>query len=167
MVAVREDAKLLVVTEKGMGKRTDVDEYRLQKRGGYGVINIKTTAKSGKVVAIKGVTDDDQLMVITRNGVVNRQRVDEIRIIGRATQGVRLVNLDKGDEVMDVARFLDDGEDELENELQAAVEEGVMTPEQAAELSAFGDPADFAPAVDADADDDDAAEDQADGEDEE
>jgi DNA gyrase subunit A len=168
MVAVREDAKLLVVTEKGMGKRTDVDEYRLQKRGGYGVINIKTTLKSGKVVAIKGVTDDDQLMVITRNGVVNRQRVDEIRIIGRATQGVRLVNLDKGDEVMDVARFLDDGEDELENELQAAVEEGVMTPEQAAELSASGDPADFAPTVDADAEDevDDAAEDQSDGEEE-
>jgi DNA gyrase subunit A len=168
MVAVREDAKLLVVTEKGMGKRTDVDEYRLQKRGGYGVINIKTTLKSGKVVAIKGVTDDDQLMVITRNGVVNRQRVDEIRIIGRATQGVRLVNLDKGDEVMDVARFLDDGEDELENELQAAVEEGVMTPEQAAELSASGDPADFAPTVDADAEDevDDAAEDQPDGEEE-
>jgi DNA gyrase subunit A len=100
--------------------------------------------------------------------VVNRQRVDEIRIIGRATQGVRLVNLDKGDEVMDVARFLDDGEDELENELQAAVEEGVMTPEQAAELSASGDPADFAPTVDADAEDevDDAAEDQSDGEEE-
>jgi DNA gyrase subunit A len=167
MVTVREEAKLLVVTEKGMGKRTDVDEYRLQKRGGYGVINIKTTLKSGKVVAIKGVTDDDQLMVITRNGVVNRQRVDEIRIIGRATQGVRLVNLDKGDEVMDVARFLDDGEDELENELQAAVEEGVMTPEQAAELSASGDPADFAPAEDAEDELDDAAEDQADGEEEE
>ena len=68
------------------------------------------------------VSPEDQLMVITRNGVVNRQRVDEIRTIGRATQGVRLVNLDEGDEVMDVARFLDDGEDELEHELQAAVE---------------------------------------------
>jgi DNA gyrase subunit A len=143
MVAVIEDANLLVVTETGMGKRTEVDAYRLQKRGGYGVINIKTSSKTGKVVAIKGVTDDDQLMVITRNGVVNRQRVDEIRTIGRATQGVRLVNLDEGDEVMDVARFLDDGEDELESELQAAVEEGVMSPEHAAELSATSDAADF------------------------
>ena len=112
MVCVREGSNLLVVTEKGMGKRTDVDAYRLQKRGGYGVINIKTSEKTGKVVAIKGVSDDEQLMLITRKGVVNRQRIDEIRTIGRATQGVRLMNLDAGDRVMDVARFVSEEEDE-------------------------------------------------------
>ncbi len=115
MVVVREDANLLVVTERGMGKRTAVDAYRLQGRGGYGVINIKTTEKTGEVVSIKGVTDDEQLMVITRNGVVNRQGVAEIRTIGRNTQGVRLVNLDEGDMVMDVARvIIDDEEAELD-----------------------------------------------------
>jgi DNA gyrase subunit A len=116
MVVVREGANLLVVTEKGMGKRTDVDAYRLQGRGGQGVINIKTSEKTGRVVSIKGVTDEEQLMFITRNGVVNRQSVAEIRTIGRATQGVRLVNLDEGDTVMDVARVVLDDEDDEEME---------------------------------------------------
>ncbi len=112
VVIRREDATLLVVSEAGMGKRSAVDAYRLQRRGGRGVINLKTNEKTGKVVAIKSVVPEDQLMIITRNGVVNRQRVDEIRVIGRATQGVRLVNLDEGDQVMDVARIIpDDGAD--------------------------------------------------------
>ena len=111
VVVRREDVSLLVVAEKGMGKRSRIEDYRLQQRGGQGVINLRTNEKTGKVVAIKSVSDDDQLMVITRNGVVNRQRVDEIRVIGRATQGVRLVNLDD-DEVMDVARIVLEDEDE-------------------------------------------------------
>jgi DNA gyrase subunit A len=124
MVVVRPDSTLLVVSEKGMGKRTEVDAYRLQKRGGKGVINLKTSEKTGQVVAIKAVTEDEQLMVITRKGVVNRQRIDEIRIIGRATQGVRLVMLDKGDTVMDVARFIAEDEDELEVEgVESAAED--------------------------------------------
>ncbi len=106
VVVRREEATLLVVSEGGMGKRTVIDAYRLQARGGKGVINLKTTDKTGKVVAIKSVVPHDQLMVITRNGVINRQRIDEIRVIGRATQGVRLVNLDEGDVVMDVARVI-------------------------------------------------------------
>ncbi len=110
----REDPTLLVVTEGGMGKRTAVDAYRFQKRGGKGVINIKTNPKTGKVVTIKAVIEDDELMFITRNGVVNRQRVAEIRTIGRATQGVRLVNLDKGDQVMDVARVILEEEGDLD-----------------------------------------------------
>jgi len=113
MVVVREDSKLLVVSERGMGKRSEVDAYRLQRRGGKGVINLKTSEKTGKVVGIKSVRDDEQLMLITRKGVVNRQRVDEIRVIGRATQGVRLMNLDDGDMVVDVARIVID--DEAEN----------------------------------------------------
>ncbi len=117
MVVVRAESTLLVVTENGMGKRTEVDAYRLQRRGGKGVINVKTNKKTGQVVSIKSVTEDEQIMVITRKGVVNRQRIDEIRVIGRATQGVRLVNLDEGDEVMDVARVIaDDEEEDLEGE---------------------------------------------------
>jgi len=115
VVLARPETTLLVVTEEGMGKRTDVEAYRFQQRGGKGVINIKTSEKTGKVVAIKSVVDDDELMLITRNGVVNRQRVSEIRTIGRATQGVRLVNLDEGDQLMDVARVIfENGVDEDE-----------------------------------------------------
>jgi DNA gyrase subunit A len=106
VVVNRPDSTLLVVCEGGMGKRTSVDAYRHQHRGGKGVINIKTTPKTGKVVAIKSVVEDEEFMIITRKGVVNRQRVSEIRSIGRATQGVRLVNLDEGDQVMDVARVI-------------------------------------------------------------
>ena len=113
MVVVRPDSTLLVVSELGMGKRTDVEAYRLQRRGGKGVINFRVSEKSGRVMSIRSVIEDEQLMVITRNGVVNRQRVDEIRVIGRATQGVRLVNLDEGDVVVDVARVI--AEDEGEN----------------------------------------------------
>jgi DNA gyrase subunit A len=110
MVVVRPESSLLVVTERGMGKRTDVEAYRYQRRGGKGVINIKTNDKTGHVVSIKNVVDGEQLMLITRAGVVNRQRVDEIRVIGRNTQGVRLVNLDEGDVVVDVARVIADDE---------------------------------------------------------
>jgi DNA gyrase subunit A len=106
VVLTRPETTLLVVTEGGMGKRTNVDAYRSQQRGGKGVINIKTSEKTGKVVSIKSVIEEDEVMVITRNGVVNRQRVSEIRTIGRATQGVRLVNLDEGDAVVDVARVI-------------------------------------------------------------
>ncbi len=128
MVVTRDDANLLVVSELGMGKRTEVDAYRLQRRGGYGVINIKVSERTGEVVAIKAVTDDEQLMVITRNGVMNRQKVSEIRTIGRATQGVRLVNLDQGDTVVDVARVVveDDEDEELVNgTLDEALDETV------------------------------------------
>ncbi len=107
MVGVRRaETSLLVVSEGGMGKRTAIDAYPLQGRGGMGVITLKTTPKTGKVVAIKSAVPGDQLMLITRNGVINRQRIDEISVIGRATQGVRLVNLDEGDVVTDVARIV-------------------------------------------------------------
>jgi DNA gyrase subunit A len=121
MVVIREGSTLLVVSERGMGKRTVVDAYRLQRRGGKGVINLKTSERTGKVVSIMAVTEDEQLMLITRRGVVNRQAVEEISVIGRATQGVKLVNLDEGDAVMDVARIIaDDEEEELEAEIAMA-----------------------------------------------
>jgi DNA gyrase subunit A len=132
MVVVRPESTLLVVTEHGMGKRSEVDEYRLQQRGGKGVINLRVTDKTGRVVTIKAVSPTEQLMVMTRNGVVNRQAVNEIRVIGRATQGVRLVNLDEGDTVMDVARVIaEENGDELEGrstaEIAAAAESGGAT----------------------------------------
>src|SRR5690606_32132236 len=110
MVVIRDetraDATLLVVTEQGRGKRTAIDDYRFQSRGGMGVINFRVSEQTGKVVAIKGVLPQDELMLITRNGIINRQRVNEIRVIGRATQGVRLMALDEGDVLMDVARVV-------------------------------------------------------------
>ena len=140
MVAVRPDSTLLVVTERGMGKRSEVDEYRLQKRGGKGVINVKVTEKTGKVVSIRSVTAGDELMLITRKGVVNRQRAEEIRVIGRATQGVRLVALDDNDVIVDVARVIADdddhgGEEDLREE--GAVEGGAGE-ESAAALTGDG-----------------------------
>ena len=126
VVLARSDATLMVVTEGGMGKRTLVEAYRRQHRGGRGVINIKPNARTGKVVAVKSVVDEDELMIITRKGVVNRQAVGEIRAIGRATQGVRLVNLDKGDRVVDVARVVVENGEEEEGVAEEPVEgEGV------------------------------------------
>jgi DNA gyrase subunit A len=110
MVVARDGGTLLVVTERGMGKRTGIDEYRLQRRGGKGVINMRTTQRTGEVVAIKEVRPSDELMLITRSGVVNRQSVEGIRVIGRNTQGVRLINLDRGDVVVDVARMVSEDE---------------------------------------------------------
>jgi DNA gyrase subunit A len=109
VVVRRPNSSLLVVTEGGMGKRTVVDAYRFQRRGGKGVINMKLSNRTGQVVAIKSVAPGEELMLITRQGVMNRQSADEIRVIGRATQGVRLVNLDDDDEIMDVARLILEG----------------------------------------------------------
>ena len=121
MVVLKDDATLLVVSEKGMGKRTALEDYRKQRRGGKGVINIRTSPKTGKVISIKRVVPGNQLMVVTKQGVVNRQSVDGIRVIGRNTQGVRLINLDAGDSVVDVACVV--SEDELPEDV-----EGVEVP---------------------------------------
>jgi DNA gyrase subunit A len=120
LVVDRRDASVLTVTRLGMGKRTSVDEYRTQRRGGKGLINLRLTPKTGEVIAVKEVTDDDELMLVTRAGVINRQSASQIRVIGRNTQGVRLVSLDEGDEVMDVARIIPDlDDDELEELVEA------------------------------------------------
>ncbi|UCG75588.1 MAG: DNA gyrase subunit A [Gemmatimonadota bacterium] len=127
MVVVRRAATLLTVSERGMGKRTSIDEYRSQRRGGRGLINLRITEKTGRVVGVKEVTDADALILVTRNGVVNRQPAAEIRTIGRATQGVRLISLDEGDAVVDVARVL--GDPEEPEAPQAAVAEAGETAE--------------------------------------
>jgi len=106
MVVVRRPTSLLSVTENGYGKRSMIADYRLTKRGGKGVINIKTTERNGKVITIKEVVDDDELMIITQKGIVIRQALKQVKVIGRATQGVRLIKLDEGDRVIDVARVV-------------------------------------------------------------
>jgi DNA gyrase subunit A len=111
MVVAKRGNHLLVVTELGLGKRTELDAYRLQRRGGKGVINIKMAEKTGHVVAMKVVHPHDELVLITRQGIVNRQGVDGIRVIGRNTMGVKLINLEKGDTVMDVARVVNEDEE--------------------------------------------------------
>jgi DNA gyrase subunit A len=90
---------ILSVTENGYGKRTDVDEYRLQSRGGKGVINVKTTERNGKVVSIMLVTESSEVMVISQFGKILRTDTEQIRAAGRSTQGVRLLNLETGDRV--------------------------------------------------------------------
>jgi DNA gyrase subunit A len=110
MVVVRRDASLLVVSEKGYGKRSELADYRVQKRGGKGIITLKKTEKTGSIVALKEVIPDDELMMITRQGVIIRLPVDGIRVIGRNTQGVRVMNLDSGDAVVDVARVVKEDE---------------------------------------------------------
>jgi DNA gyrase subunit A len=110
MVVIKREANLLVVTEKGMGKCSPIDEYRVQKRGGKGIITVHRTDKTGDAVSIKEVLPDDELMLITVQGVAIRMPVKGIRVAGRNTQGVRLVNLDSDDLVMDVARVVPDDE---------------------------------------------------------
>ena len=121
MVVIKRDANLLVVTERGMGKCSPIDEYRVQKRGGKGIITLHRTEKTGDAVSIKEVLPDDELMVITQNGMIIRMPVKGIRVSGRNTQGVRLVDLEANDCVNDVARVVPDEEGE-EGEGEEALE---------------------------------------------
>jgi len=113
MVAVKREGSLLTVCEKGFGKRSEIDEYRVTRRGGKGVITMKVTDKTGPVVAVKEVVDSDELMIISAGGQVIRLALKNVRVMGRATQGVRLINLDERDKVCDVARLA--AKDEEEN----------------------------------------------------
>ncbi|GHB82271.1 DNA gyrase subunit A [Persicitalea jodogahamensis] len=110
----REDAQLLVVSENGFGKRSPVEDYRVTKRGGKGVTTLKTSEKVGKLVAIREVTEDDDLMIITRNGIAIRMSVTDIREAGRNTQGVKLIRLNNSDEIASVTRIL---KEEVEEEI--------------------------------------------------
>src|SRR5947207_2497486 len=112
MVVVRRKSTLLTVTEKGMGKRSELDEYRVQHRGGRGIITLKRSDKTGVIVALKEVLPDDELMMITKKGIMIRVPVEGIRISGRNTQGVKVMNLTPGDLVVDVARVVKEDEDD-------------------------------------------------------
>jgi len=125
-VDTKDPAEVLVVSEKGFGKRSSLDEYRITNRGGKGVRTINVTEKTGGLIALKAVVDGDHLMIITLKGTLIRMAVDEMRIMGRATQGVRLINLKNGDEIAAVARVKKEAVDEselinsIEDEIQPA-----------------------------------------------
>ena len=107
-------ADILTVAEGGYGKRTAMDEYRLQSRGGKGIITMKTTDKTGRVIGVQLVTEDDQLMMITNIGKIIRLRIKDIRVIGRNTQGVRLIELEESERVVSVARLAEKEEEDEE-----------------------------------------------------
>jgi DNA gyrase subunit A len=111
MEVVREGGTLLTVAQNGYGKRTELDEYRLQSRGGLGIINIQTSDRNGKVVGIAYVHEDDQLMLISQQGMILRMRAGDARAIGRATQGVRLIEMEEGDRVVALAKLAEKEEE--------------------------------------------------------
>jgi len=116
IVIVDKDATLLTVCENGFGKRTDYSEYTVQRRSGQGVINIKTTDRNGKVVALINVSDEDEFMMMTANGMIIRAPLETIRSIGRRTQGVKLISLKEGDKLVSVAPVVSDESEESMNE---------------------------------------------------
>ncbi len=123
MIVIRdkENETVLVVSEKGYGKRSSIEDYRITNRGGKGVTTLNVTEKTGKLIAIQSVTDNDDLMIINKSGVTIRTGVSEMRVMGRATQGVRLINLKKNDEIAAVAKVAMEEEvemDEIDDENQ-------------------------------------------------
>jgi DNA gyrase subunit A len=114
MVVIKREATLLCVTEKGLGKCTHIDEYRVQKRGGKGILTVNRTDRTGGVVTLMEVLPEDEIMIITRSGMIIRSPVSQVRVAGRATQGVKLVDLDAGDAVMAVARVIPEDDKSVE-----------------------------------------------------
>ncbi len=114
IIVIRSATTLLVVTDKGFGKRSEIDDYRITRRGGKGVITVRTGEKNGNLIAIKEINDNDELVIITNSGMVIRQGVKKIRVMGRATQGVKLINLKDGDSIADVAKVVSEEEGIIE-----------------------------------------------------
>jgi len=127
MICVEGNEKnILVVSENGYGKRSDLENYRVTNRGGKGVKTINITEKTGKLIAIKDVTDQDDLMIINKSGIIIRLAVESLRIMGRATQGVRLINLKEDDSIAAVTKvsvFEGDDDDEIEGEVSNETDE--------------------------------------------
>lgn len=121
-----ENETVLVVSEKGYGKRTAVEDYRITNRGGKGVITLNITEKTGNLIAIQNVTDEDGLMIINKSGVAIRMGMDEMRVMGRNTQGVKLINLKKNDEIAAIAKVEMDKDVEEDSEELEETEEGVV-----------------------------------------
>lgn len=119
MICVKDKEKetALVVSEKGYGKRSSIEDYRITNRGGKGVKTLNITEKTGKLVAIMNVTDENDLMIINKSGITIRMKVTDLNVIGRATQGVRLINLEKrNDEIASVCKVLSDTEEQIAEE---------------------------------------------------
>jgi len=129
MVVVKRGGTLLAISENGYGKRSDVDHYKQTRRGSKGVITLKTTERNGYLISLMEVVDNDDLMIVTKKGMIIRQAVEKISVIGRNTQGVRLINLNKGDKVFDITRILAEQEEELE-EIEGLSEEALEETEE-------------------------------------
>jgi DNA gyrase subunit A len=125
MIAVNEmDSDILVVSENGYGKRSSLEDYRITNRGGKGVKTISITEKTGALVAIKNVSDNDDLMIINKSGIAIRLAVENLRVMGRATQGVKLINLKTNDSIAAVAKVMHEEDEEITDE--TAVNEVLM-----------------------------------------
>ncbi len=112
LLVMKRNDHILVVTENGYGKRSDINDYRITRRGGKGVITVKTGEKVGKMIAMMNVVDGDELVIITNHGMVIRQSVKDIRVMGRNTQGVRVIRLKEGDKIADIAKVVPEEEGE-------------------------------------------------------
>ena len=112
MEVVRPGGTLLTVTERGYGKRTEIEEYRVQSRGGVGIINISTSDRNGIVVGVAYVQEGDEMLLITQQGMILRMQTNDVRAIGRATQGVRLIDIEEGDKVVSVAKLVEKEDEE-------------------------------------------------------
>jgi DNA gyrase subunit A len=121
------DRDILAISSKGFGKRSSLSDYRVQTRGGKGIITMKTTDRTGRLVTIKGVQSSDDLMIVTHNGLMIRMDVAGISTLGRNTQGVRLINLKPGDAIADVTRLVIEEEVEADLEGDGATSGGVST----------------------------------------
>lgn len=122
MDIIREGEEILVVTENGYGKRTVESEYRIQSRGGYGLKTLHVTERNGSLVAMKVVDGTEDLMLITINGILIRMDIEDISVIGRSTQGVRLIRLSEGEYVATVAKV----EKEVEEEQAQEAQDGIV-----------------------------------------
>ena len=132
--AIEPDSQqdVLVLSENGYGKRTDLEEYRVTNRGGKGVKTINVTEKTGKLISIQAVTDDNDLMIINRSGLTIRTSAEQIRVAGRATQGVKIINLREGDAIASVTAVPKTDEEDIETTTEGVIAE-VSQPTEAAE----------------------------------
>jgi DNA gyrase subunit A len=129
MISVNDmESNILVVSENGYGKRSSLEDYRITNRGGKGVKTISITDKTGHLVSIKNVTDEDDLMIINKSGIAIRMAVEDLRVMGRATQGVKLINLKGSDSIAAVAKVMKDEEEESDE--NAAEAEGAYVQSQ-------------------------------------
>jgi len=116
-ISTEKNNYILAITENGFGKRTEVEEYRAQSRAGKGILTYKTTEKTGHIIGVKVVTDDDDVMIVTASGVIIRINVSDISVLGRNTQGVTLMRTSEGGRVVNVAKLVhEESDDQLKIE---------------------------------------------------
>ena len=127
-----QEDTIMVISEQGYGKRSIADDYRITNRGGKGVATMKITDKTGKVVAIKNVSDENDLVIINKSGITLRMKVADVRVMGRATQGVRIINLEKrNDEIASVCKVLSATDENTNTQVEVDAEAQAQAPDNA------------------------------------